>query len=763
MTRRRWILGWLLAGAIGALLLGAQVPLTPVYREIANVFSALQTFNAGINTAKQIEPGLTTYVNTGTAQLLPMDLDFTMATPGAPTGMTTGSIGSCTSAETYQLYVSWVNQSGETSVGAASAPYTPTASSKQILTIARPAADPRAAFWRIWYAKQSESYSTVRACATGGAGYNAIGTTTVSCQCQAGPTFPGATTTSVVPMVDPRDGEIRFAADTTSLGVTTLTAGQNRLYYGKALPRWSSDAGVTPMNFLLEPGQARLVCKSGCPYSTIAAAMASITDASNTKRYTVLVYPGDWNEGVTAASYVSIAGFGRSATHIGSIAITGDQTEVGIFNLRAQSISGSSATVPNNVYIANCDVGVTDGSGFSVSSLGLWGGPKERIYSFGNTYRGTQWAAATTTDSYFYSHGDRFEVTGVSGNPSYGFDRDEPGIHVYMTGAQFDLTTADASQPIAAFGCAVGPVQTATLPSEIVMTGTQIRINSTNAARNGAISCFEIPYGSCAESGALALSLDLNAVDCTITAADSSSTLSGISFPLSANHVNWNVRWRDGRIAMSGGANRYDVNNQETGATDTVTVSNMDMSGNFNGSGTTLIGLPRDVTRLFTQASIQGGDTIAGSTSPTITAFATTATIPAGLLNAVGRHMNVTWRGLAITNAAPSTWTMQPVLDGSTVLNTRSGLTPAGGIASPGQGWTVVCDLTTISTGSSGTVQVDCQGARPGGSAPFALDTTTQPVTVNLTVSHTLGFRFAFASNPGGESVTQRQLTATVD
>lgn len=53
-------------------------------------------------------------------------------------------------------------------------------------------------------------------------------------------------------------------------------------------------------------GQIRVVGKDGCKYSTIQSAIDSITDASSSKPYSVLVLPGVYTENVTTKPYVSV-------------------------------------------------------------------------------------------------------------------------------------------------------------------------------------------------------------------------------------------------------------------------------------------------------------------------------------------------------------------------------------------------------------------------------------------------------------------------
>lgn len=64
-------------------------------------------------------------------------------------------------------------------------------------------------------------------------------------------------------------------------------------------------------DFSISFNQTRTVCKEGsCDYNTIQAAINSITDASSSRRYVVLVYPGVYTETVVGKDWVSLKGMG---------------------------------------------------------------------------------------------------------------------------------------------------------------------------------------------------------------------------------------------------------------------------------------------------------------------------------------------------------------------------------------------------------------------------------------------------------------------
>jgi hypothetical protein len=64
------------------------------------------------------------------------------------------------------------------------------------------------------------------------------------------------------------------------------------------------------------PAQTIIVAKSGGDFNTITAALASITDATDTKRYLIKVAPGEYIERVTMKQFVDIEGSGEQVTKI---------------------------------------------------------------------------------------------------------------------------------------------------------------------------------------------------------------------------------------------------------------------------------------------------------------------------------------------------------------------------------------------------------------------------------------------------------------
>lgn len=109
--------------------------------------------------------------------------------------------------------------------------------------------------------------------------------------------------------------------------------------------------------------QVVVVAKSGGDFTTIQAAIDSITDALSTKRYLVWVMPGNYAEQVTMKSWVDVRGASKHTTQIeyGSSSgalILADWVQVEDILFELTSIEGDWAIVgtdTSNWHIRNCD------------------------------------------------------------------------------------------------------------------------------------------------------------------------------------------------------------------------------------------------------------------------------------------------------------------------------------------------------------------------------------------------------------------------
>lgn len=127
------------------------------------------------------------------------------------------------------------------------------------------------------------------------------------------------------------------------------------------------------------------VAKSGADYTTIQGAIDSIIDATTTKRYAVVVHPGNYAEAVTMKDYVDIIGTGRTNSRItgttgtvltfpankGTVIDMGIYVDYGALGANSQAIVSAGA---DSVMI-RCDIGVTKSSGdFVMNALYVSGG-----------------------------------------------------------------------------------------------------------------------------------------------------------------------------------------------------------------------------------------------------------------------------------------------------------------------------------------------------------------------------------------------------
>jgi hypothetical protein len=102
-------------------------------------------------------------------------------------------------------------------------------------------------------------------------------------------------------------------------------------------------------DFFISPGKARpqgyvMVAKGGAPFSSIQAALDSITDASSAKVYMVMVGPGVYQEQVTLKPFVGVMGAGQGVT---VIAQPGSDSATFATVLGADSSRLSNLTVRN--------------------------------------------------------------------------------------------------------------------------------------------------------------------------------------------------------------------------------------------------------------------------------------------------------------------------------------------------------------------------------------------------------------------------------
>lgn len=120
-----------------------------------------------------------------------------------------------------------------------------------------------------------------------------------------------------------------------------------------------------------------VVAKSGGDYTSIQAALNSITDASDTNRYLVWVAPGTYNETVTMKQYVDIEGAGELVT---KITAASNYTAMGASNAELRFLTventGGSGDETTAIYNGSASFRLTHvtatASGGSIANYGVW-------------------------------------------------------------------------------------------------------------------------------------------------------------------------------------------------------------------------------------------------------------------------------------------------------------------------------------------------------------------------------------------------------
>ena len=176
-------------------------------------------------------------------------------------------------------------------------------------------------------------------------------------------------------------GNIYFGDGSANAYLIARTSETNVVYYDDTTGLLSYDTVSGSYN----PERIVRVAKSGGDYTTIQAAINSITDAAVDKRYAVRVYPGNYAEAVTMKDYVDIIGTGRTNSRItgttGTIltfpATKATIRDMGIYvdygALGADSTAITSAG--DDSVMIRCDIGVTKSSGdYTMHALAITAG-----------------------------------------------------------------------------------------------------------------------------------------------------------------------------------------------------------------------------------------------------------------------------------------------------------------------------------------------------------------------------------------------------
>ena len=216
--------------------------------------------------------------------------------------------------------------------------------------------------------------------------------------------------------------------------------------------------------------QVVTVAKSGGDYTTIQSAIDSITDATTTKRYAILVYPGDYAESVTMKDYVDIIGSGRTNSRITATSGTaltfpatkGTVLDIGIYvNYGTLGVASTAITSAGaDSVMIGCDIGVTKASGNYVMN-----GIKITAGSF------------RMSDCYF-----TWSVTGsVAGGGLVQSAIVQTGVltTVIMNNNEITMTSVDAGNDLAGFETTANVTGTCLLANNVIFISTTTESSAT--------------------------------------------------------------------------------------------------------------------------------------------------------------------------------------------------------------------------------------------------------------------------------------------
>lgn len=231
-----------------------------------------------------------------------------------------------------------------------------------------------------------------------------------------------------------------------------------------AFTRLTPDTRIAAVPYALQaqhaapPGNVVIVAKSNGDFTSIQAAINSITDASSINPYLVWVAPGWYYEYITLKPHVHLQGAGHELTQIrtsyadgAAVTLSSDSSvrDVDIFNIGSGTtnygIYGNNVT---NVQVSNVYV-EAGGGGTTNIALGLTGDTQvtlENVTAFagetGGDNIGLRVAASPDGGPEVSVHGGTF--TGSGGTNAYGIQVDS-GLNTFLGAADVRAYGQDAS------------------------------------------------------------------------------------------------------------------------------------------------------------------------------------------------------------------------------------------------------------------------------------------------------------------------------
>lgn len=336
------------------------------------------------------------------------------------------------------------------------------------------------------------------------------------------------------------------------------------------------------------------VCKSGCGFSTVTAALASITDASTTKRYTIDLHPGDYDENITAVSYVTIRGRAAASTRIRgasatTVTLPAGTTEVALQNLTIGGVTaiGSSGadTSRTIVRISNCLLGIIDGtesaSGKTTSCLLDTG--KTHDYDFLDTScRSIKDGYRIGQDSSIFGTGTKMDLDSKGlNNALRGWSWSDTGAQITESGAKFTGFKDTTTSPTIAGVEYNTTTNNGTRPTRISFVGSSFILNSGVSTASGSLSCLSMATVLGAQQANSVVNWISN--DCDMTDSFNNWSLTGTkAIGVDADWANVSLRIVGGRFRRSGGGGtNTDIQRAST-------LTNMSIVGVDYAAGVTL-------------------------------------------------------------------------------------------------------------------------------------------------------------------------------
>jgi hypothetical protein len=633
----------------------------------------------GNSTAKFAQSGtsvLAAALTGGTYDFTDWTADMTLAAPAnAPTlGATFTSLGSCRSDTTYQFAVIAYNPSGQTSLSPTLS-WTPSSGNTNRATINQPTLPTGATAWSCAVAKSTESFSTWRQCSAIATDLLLpAATTTVIATCSSSTTYTTANTTGVITIRSLYDGETRDAA---RLGADAddprLTASTRRFNTAGLQPTWTADSGSTITQVLTGGAVVKQVCKNGCLYSTVQAAVTACGTPTSTSRCIVYIMPGDYDETPILIDYIDLVGTSAGAVRIRGSDLTlqygvnlsnGTSSNNGNNVLANLTIGGryaiaagdgGSGSTRKYLIILSSIIGITDGSeNGTKTQIAISPRGGEDVYAEGNVYFGTEaclystGASGNMTSTTYRGSGNTCNISATTDTAIAAYQKGDECADIFEAAPiiyiSSDSTTKNVSAVLnnRANGSGGDACNGADLGAFITMRNAAIHIETTNTGRTATTACLRADTNISAGT----TKIDMGGSSCEIIAVsgDAASVLEGVHITADTHHSATDIRWIGGRIRLSGGGTRNDANNAETVGGFSLTLGDIDSTqGTVTGAGTTTIlrellpsGAIRNTGLASKPASCIVGDTYIDNTAGAVAFCLCTVTGTPGTWEAQG-------------------------------------------------------------------------------------------------------------------------------